>query len=91
MSLDWLSAFLVFGLFYVVMVIGLALLLHLQLGLAGIGNFGVVGFWGIGMYAFGVAFVQRRLALRADPGSSWSRHASSGRWSPGWPGWSSGG
>ncbi len=58
MSLDWLSAFLVFGLFYVVMVIGLALLLHLQLGLAGLANFGIVGFWGIGMYGFGVAFVR---------------------------------
>jgi branched-chain amino acid transport system permease protein len=58
MSPDWLSAFLIFGLYYVVMVIGLALLLHLQLGLAGIGNFGIVGFWGIGMYAFGVAFVK---------------------------------
>jgi branched-chain amino acid transport system permease protein len=58
MNLDWLDAFLVYGLFFVVMVIGLALLLHLQLGLARIANFGVVGFWGIGMYAFGVLFVQ---------------------------------
>jgi branched-chain amino acid transport system permease protein len=40
------------------MVIGLALLLHLQLGLARIANFGVVGFWGIGMYAFGVLYVR---------------------------------
>jgi branched-chain amino acid transport system permease protein len=40
------------------MIIGLALLLHLQLGLARIANFGVVGFWGIGMYAFGVLYVQ---------------------------------
>lgn len=58
MNLDWLDAFLVYGLFSVMMVIGLALLLHLQLGLARIANFGVVGFWGIGMYAFGVLFVQ---------------------------------
>ncbi len=58
MNLDWLPAFLVSGLFYMVMVIGLALLLHLQLGLARIANFGVVGFWGIGMYAFGVLFVK---------------------------------
>ena len=58
MNLDWLDAFLVSGLFYVMMVIGLALLLHLQLGLARIANFGVVGFWGIGMYAFGVLFVK---------------------------------
>jgi branched-chain amino acid transport system permease protein len=58
MSLDWLDAFLIFGLFKVAMIIGLALLLHLQLGLARIANFGVVGFWGLGMYTFGVAYVR---------------------------------
>ncbi|HSO30819.1 MAG TPA: branched-chain amino acid ABC transporter permease [Candidatus Sulfomarinibacteraceae bacterium] len=58
MNLDWLDAFLISGLFEVVMVIGLALLLHLELGLARIANFGVVGFWGIGMYVFGVLYVQ---------------------------------
>jgi branched-chain amino acid transport system permease protein len=58
MTLDWLDAFLISGLFEVVMIIGLALLLHLELGLARIANFGVVGFWGIGMYAFGVLYVQ---------------------------------
>ena len=41
-----------------VMIIGLALLLHLQLGLTRIANFGIVGFWGLGMYAFGVLYVQ---------------------------------
>ena len=56
--LDWLDAFLITGLFEVVMVTGLALLLHLQLGLTRIANFGVVGFWGIGMYVFGVLYVQ---------------------------------
>ncbi len=58
MNLDWLDAFLISGLFFVVMVIGLGLLLHLQLGLARIANFGVVGFWGIGMYSFGVLFLE---------------------------------
>lgn len=58
MTLDWLDGFLLFGAFQVVMVIGLALLLHLQLGLARIANFGVVGFWGIGAYAFGVLFIR---------------------------------
>ncbi|HKZ91791.1 MAG TPA: branched-chain amino acid ABC transporter permease [Candidatus Limnocylindrales bacterium] len=58
MNLDWLDAFLITGLFQVVMVIGLGLLLHLQLGLARIANFGVVGFWGLGMYAFGVLYVR---------------------------------
>ena len=51
-------AFLIFGAYTVVMVVGLGLLLHLQLGLAGIGNFGVVGFWGLGLYAFGVLTVR---------------------------------
>lgn len=58
MNLDWLDAFLIYGLFFVVLIIGLALLLHLQLGLARIANFGVVGFWGVGMYCFGVLYVK---------------------------------
>jgi branched-chain amino acid transport system permease protein len=58
MTLDWIDAFLISGLFEVVMVIGLGLLLHLELGLARIANFGVVGFWGTGMYSFGVLYVQ---------------------------------
>ena len=58
MNLNWLDAFLISGLFFVMMIIGLALLLHLQLGLARIANFGIVGFWGLGMYAFGVLYVQ---------------------------------
>jgi branched-chain amino acid transport system permease protein len=58
MPIDWIDAFLITGLFNVAMVIGLALLLHLQLGLARIANFGVVGFWGLGMYTFGVLYVQ---------------------------------
>lgn len=56
--LDWLDAFLITGLFQVVMITGLALLLHLQLGLARIANFGVVGFWGLGMFAFGVLYAK---------------------------------
>ncbi len=58
MNIDWLDAFLITGLFEVVMIIGLALLLHLQLGLTRIANFGVVGFWGLGMFAFGVLYVK---------------------------------
>ncbi|MDI6911887.1 branched-chain amino acid ABC transporter permease [Nocardioides sp.] len=53
-----LDTFLISGLFHVVMLIGLALLLHLQLGLSRIANFGVVGFWGVGLYAFGVLYVR---------------------------------
>ncbi len=58
MNLAWLDSFLVSGLFFVVMVIGLGLLLHLQMGLVRIANFGVVGFWGLGMYSFGVLYVK---------------------------------
>ncbi len=53
-----LDAFLISGLFGVVIVTGLALLLHLQLGLTRMANFGVVGFFGLGMYVFGVLYVQ---------------------------------
>jgi len=56
--LDWMDAFLITGLFEAVIVIGLGLLLHLQLGLTRIANFGVVGFFGIGMYTFGVLYAQ---------------------------------
>ena len=56
-------AFLIFGAYTVVMVVGLGMLLHLQLGLAGIGNFGVVGFWGLGLYAFGVLTVRYDLTF----------------------------
>ena len=56
--IDWIDSFLITGLFQVAMVTGLALLLHLQLGLARIANFGVVGFWGLGMYVFGVLYVR---------------------------------
>lgn len=58
MAPDWLDAFLITGLFQVVMISGLGLLLHLQLGLARIANFGLVGFWGLGMYAFGILYVR---------------------------------
>lgn len=53
-----LDTFLIAGIFEVAMLIGLALLLHLQLGLARIANFGVVGFWGVGLYAYGVLYVR---------------------------------
>lgn len=56
--IDWIPSYIIFGLFFVAMVIGLGLLLHLQLGLVGIGNFGVVGFWGLGLYAYGVLYVR---------------------------------
>ncbi|MCJ7725163.1 MAG: hypothetical protein MUP76_02070, partial [Acidimicrobiia bacterium] len=58
MNLNWLDAFLITGLFAVAMIIGLGALLHLQMGLTRIANFGVVGFWGLGMYVYGVLYVK---------------------------------
>lgn len=51
-------AFLIFGVYTIVMIIGLGLLLHVQLGLSGVGNFGVAGFWGFGLYTFGILVVE---------------------------------
>jgi branched-chain amino acid transport system permease protein len=48
------SSYMIFSLSTVLVAMALATLLQLQFGLAGIVNFGVVGFWGLGMYAFGV-------------------------------------
>ncbi|KAA9008110.1 branched-chain amino acid ABC transporter permease [Histidinibacterium aquaticum] len=50
-------AYLYFSLALVAVYIGITLLLHLQFGRVGIVNFGVVGFWGLGMYAHGVFMV----------------------------------
>jgi branched-chain amino acid transport system permease protein len=58
MNLEWLDAFLIYGFFTITIVSGLGLLLHLQLGLARMANFGVVGFFGVGMYTFGVLYVK---------------------------------
>jgi len=51
-------AYLVFSLSLLLVYVGLAQLLHVQFGMLGIPNFGVVGFWGLGMYATGVFNVQ---------------------------------
>lgn len=50
--------YLLFSLTSIVIFIALATLLHLQFGLTGIVNFGVVGFWGLGMYSFAVLLLQ---------------------------------
>ena len=43
--------------------VGLAQLLYVQFGLLGIPNFGIVGFWGAGMYLTGVFVVTLKLPL----------------------------
>ncbi|MEM7798197.1 MAG: branched-chain amino acid ABC transporter permease [Chloroflexota bacterium] len=51
-------AYFIFVFSGIIIYIALANLLHLQFGLTGIVNFGVVGFWGLGMYATTVFVVQ---------------------------------
>lgn len=59
--IDLLSGYAIFSLSTVLVFVALATLLHLQFGLAGIVNFGVVGFWGLGMYAFGILLLNFQL------------------------------
>lgn len=56
-------AYLIFSLSLLLIYVGLALALHVQFGLLGIPNFGVVGFWGLGMYAMGVLQIQLDLSF----------------------------
>lgn len=56
-------AYLLFSLSLLLVYIGLAQMLHVQFGLLGIPNFGVVGFWGGGMYLMGVLQVQLNLSF----------------------------
>ncbi|MEM7259060.1 MAG: branched-chain amino acid ABC transporter permease [Pseudomonadota bacterium] len=51
-------AYLIFSASLLLIYVGLAQCLHVQFGMLGIPNFGVVGFWGLGMYGVGVLNVQ---------------------------------
>ena len=55
--------FLIFSFSLMLVYIGLAQLLHVQFGMIGIPNFGVVGFWGIGLYGTGVLYVNFSVPL----------------------------
>lgn len=55
--------YLIFSVSLMLVYIGLAQLLHIQFGLAGIPNFGVVGFWGVGLYGTGVLYVKADIPL----------------------------
>ena len=55
--------YLIFSVSLMLVYIGLAQLLHIQFGLAGIPNFGVVGFWGLGLYGTGVLYVKASMPL----------------------------
>lgn len=50
--------YLIYSVSLMVVYIGLAQMLHIQFGMLGIPNFGIVGFWGLGMYSVGVLKVQ---------------------------------
>lgn len=50
--------FLIFSISLMLVYVGLAQLLHVQFGMTGIPNFGVVGFWGLGLYGTGVLYVE---------------------------------
>ncbi|MDA8585004.1 branched-chain amino acid ABC transporter permease [Rhodobacteraceae bacterium] len=56
-------AYLLFSLSLLLVYVGLAQMLHVQFGLLGIPNFGVVGFWGFGMYFVGVLQVQLSMSF----------------------------
>lgn len=53
----------VYSLSLLIIYVGLAQLMHVQFGLLGIPNFGVVGFWGAGMYLTGVFNVSLNLPI----------------------------
>ena len=55
--------YLIFSLSLMLIYIGLAQLLHIQFGMTGIPNFGVVGFWGLGLYGTGVFYVNYQIPL----------------------------
>ncbi|MEM6387983.1 MAG: branched-chain amino acid ABC transporter permease [Pseudomonadota bacterium] len=55
--------YLIFSLSLMLIYIGLAQLLHIQFGMTGIPNFGVVGFWGLGLYGTGVMYVTYSIPL----------------------------
>lgn len=50
-------AYLIFLLSLIALYVGLSVILHMQFGVTGIVNFGIVGFWGLGMYAFSILIV----------------------------------
>ena len=56
-----LSGYVIFSFAFILIYIALALMLHVQSSVTGIVNFGIVGFWGIGMYA--VALLNLKLGI----------------------------
>jgi branched-chain amino acid transport system permease protein len=51
------SGYLTYALSFISIFIGLTTILYLQFSVTGITNFGIVGFWGLGMYLFSIFLV----------------------------------
>ena len=56
-----LSGYFVYSLSFLFVFIALATILHMQFSLTGIVNFGIVGFWGFGMYSCAVLLLKLHL------------------------------
>lgn len=63
--MQFLSGYIIFALTFLVIYVALTTVLHIQATLTGITNFGIVGFWGLGMYSF--ALFQLKLDLPYIP------------------------
>jgi branched-chain amino acid transport system permease protein len=60
-----LSGYVLYSLSFLLIYIALATILHLQFSITGIVNFGIVGFWGLGMYVF--ALLQLKFGISFIP------------------------
>lgn len=56
-----LSGYVVYSLSFLLIFISLATILHLQFSLTGIVNFGIVGFWALGMYSFSLLLLKLQI------------------------------
>ena len=64
--IPFLSSYMIYSLSSILIFVALATLLHLQFSLTGIVNFGIVGFWGFGMYTIGISLVQYNIPYLAS-------------------------
>jgi len=58
-----LSGYVIYSLSFLLIYIALATILHLQFSITGIVNFGLVGFWGLGMYLFAILQMKFELSF----------------------------
>jgi branched-chain amino acid transport system permease protein len=55
------SSYFIYSLTFILIYSALAVILHIQVSMTGIVNFGIVGFWGLGMYTFSLFLVSLNL------------------------------